>query len=152
MGAWIATNWFDLLQSIAITAGLFFTGATLREQAKARRVGNLITLTQQHRDIWREYLSRPELARVRNPQADLRTGPLTLAEETFVKLVLVHLVSAYQATRLDETEALGRMSEDVGEFFSLPIPAAVWQARKSVHEQSFVDFVDQALEKASLRR
>ena len=142
MGAWFATHWFDFLQSAGIVGALVFNLVGLREQATARRVSNLITLTQQHREIWREYLRRPDLHRVREQTVDLLAFPMTPAEITFVKFIIVHLVTAYKASLLNETEELGRIAEDVREFFSLPIPAAVWETLRNVQSEDFVKFVE----------
>ncbi len=48
---WLAENWFTLLNVIGIVGGLFFTGHSLRSETKTRRVANLLSLTQAHRDI-----------------------------------------------------------------------------------------------------
>lgn len=144
MGAWFAAHWFDFLQSAGIIGALVFNLAGFREQATARRVSNLITLTQQHREIWREYLRRPDLHRVRERAVDLVGFPMTPEEITFVKFIIVHLVTAYKASCLDQTEELGRIADDAREFFSLPIPAAVWETFKGVHAEDFVRFVEDA--------
>ena len=142
MGAWFAAHWFDFLQSAGIIGALVLNLAALREQGTARRVSNLITLTQQHREIWREHLRRPDLHRVRQRTVDLTASPVTPAEETFVKFIIVHLVTAYRASLLGETAEIGKIAEDVRECFSLPIPAAVWEKFKSVQADDFVKFVE----------
>lgn len=60
---WLSLHWFTLLQSIGIVGGLLFTGVSLRIDTKVRRVSTLITITQQHRDIWTQLYRRPEMAR-----------------------------------------------------------------------------------------
>lgn len=142
MEAWFGKHWFDFFQSAGILGALIFNVVGLREQATAHRVSNLITLTQQHREIWREYLRRPDLHRVLQPKVDLIGKPTTPTEETFVKFIIVHLVTAYKASRLDETEELGRIGDDAREFFSLPIPAAVWKTFRGVQSEEFVQFVE----------
>lgn len=144
MGAWIVSHWFDFLQSAGIVSGFFFTAAALRQQTKASRVSTLITLTQNHREIWLEYLRRPDLARVLHESVDLEVTPVNREEETFVKFVIVHLVTAYQARRLKEVAEFGDPRADVGTFFNLPLPEAVWEKIKSVHDQEFVTFVEDA--------
>ena len=49
---WIGYNWLALVQTGALAGGLLFTGMAVLLDARARRVGNLIQLTQQHRDLW----------------------------------------------------------------------------------------------------
>jgi hypothetical protein len=38
-------NWFTFLQSLGIIGGLLFTRFSLRTDARVRRIGNLITIT-----------------------------------------------------------------------------------------------------------
>src|SRR5882762_9675278 len=71
---WISHNWFALVQTGATASGLLLTGVAVLLEARARRVGNLIQLTQQHRDLWERMYSQPELARILDPSADLTRG------------------------------------------------------------------------------
>jgi hypothetical protein len=76
---WIGHNWFAFVQTGSVSAGLFLTGIALLLDARARRVANLIQLTQQHRDLWeRMYLglqlhSGP-LSTIRGATAPSRNG------------------------------------------------------------------------------
>ena len=87
---WLSSNWFVLLQSLGIIGGLIFTGVSLWIDARVRRVSNLISLTNQHRDIWTEVYRRPALARVLDPHADTDLAPVTAEEEIFVTLLILH--------------------------------------------------------------
>ncbi|HXR03203.1 MAG TPA: hypothetical protein VN836_00670, partial [Verrucomicrobiae bacterium] len=55
---------------------------------KTRRIANLLTITANHREIWKEFLNNPKLQRVRNPAADTVKQPVTDAEQVFVNLVI----------------------------------------------------------------
>jgi hypothetical protein len=59
VSSWLAQHWFDLLQTLAIIGGLTFTGYSLRQDERARRIGNLISIKQQYREIWEELYDRP---------------------------------------------------------------------------------------------
>ena len=74
---WAAQNWFTVLQSAGIIGSLLFTAASLRLDAKARHVGNLMAITKNHREIWGELYQRPELARVIDAGADLEQKPMS---------------------------------------------------------------------------
>jgi hypothetical protein len=155
MGAWLAKHGADLLQNGAIVASflLSFAGyrlnvSVLREDQNGRRVSNLITLTQQHREIWRDSL-RPGLARLRDPLADLLAHPISREEEAFVKDVILHFATSFQAIRHGEVASFGNVSADAGAFFSLPIPRAVWARVKFAQDEEFVGFVEEALRAAS---
>ena len=61
---WIGVHWFDLLQTASIVVGLFATAHSIRADTRERRIQNLFTLTEAHRDLWTKLYDKPELARV----------------------------------------------------------------------------------------
>src|SRR5262245_45305825 len=127
---WLEGNWFTLLQSAGIAGSLVFTAISLRIDARVRRVGNLLALTDQHREIWLQLYRRPELARVLDARADLTNKPVTQHEELFVSLLVLHLNSAYHAIQAGMFLSPEGLGEDIRMFFSLPIPKAVWEEMK----------------------
>lgn len=135
-------NWFEILSAAGIIGGLLFTAVSLRSDRKARKAENLITLTTNHREIWREFYRRPELERVLNPGSDLAKQPVTAAEEEFVKFVILHLASVYYAMRDELVMKLDGVRHDAGVFFSLPLPKAVWEKTKAFQNEDFVAFVE----------
>src|SRR5215208_6415648 len=96
---WIGHNWFALVQTGMVAAGLLLIGIALLLNARARRVANLIQLTQQHRDLWERMYSRPELERILDPAADLANVGVTAGEEMFVIFIILHLSSTYYGMR-----------------------------------------------------
>ncbi|MGO8698490.1 MAG: hypothetical protein ACLQVY_12305 [Limisphaerales bacterium] len=139
---WIADNWLNLLNAVGVVGGLFFTATSIRSGAKAQKVANLLTVTSNHREIWKEFSRRPELARILDAPVDLSKQPVTLDEAEFVNLVILHLSSVYYAMKdgiVVKSEGLRR---DVCSFFSLPIPGAVWEERKVFQNADFVKFVE----------
>ena len=143
--AWLDTNWFSLLQSLGIAGGLVFTAVTVHRDARHRHVSNMLTLLEQHRDLWTEVHSRPELARVMATEVDLLTRPLTVPEERFLNLVIVHFHTGWQLARDRVIHSLAVMAADVRGYFSLPLPRAVWEQSKAQRDPEFVQFVDEAL-------
>jgi hypothetical protein len=139
---WVRENWFVALQSLSILGGLFFTAISFRVDTKARRIGNLITLTQQHRDIWTQLYKRPELARVLDRAVILHNAPITREEELFVTLLILHLSSAFHAMQAGLFMTPQGLSEDIIQFFSLPIPKAVWSEVQRLQDADFVEFVE----------
>jgi hypothetical protein len=71
MGQWLAKNWFDLFSSLGIISGLWFTAVSLRSETKTRRIANLLTITANYREVWKEFYNSPELARVIDPTANV---------------------------------------------------------------------------------
>lgn len=142
---WIAENWFDLFQSIGIVGGLLFTAYSLRSEAKTRRVNNLLAITKGHREVWTEFYRRPGLKRVFADRADLSREGMTREEQIFVNFVILHLNSVFYALKSGLAFKIDGLRRDVGLFFSLPIPNAVWMKTKALQNEDFVMFVEACL-------
>lgn len=141
---WVAQNWLALIQTGALAGGLLFTGMAVLLDARARRVGNLIQLTQQHRDLWERLYLQPELARILNPTVDLVNSPVTAEEETFVIFLILHLSNTYYAVQAGFLQKIRGLRKDIEGFFSLPIPRAVWEKVKDLQDESFARFVERS--------
>ena len=145
MEQWLAENWFNLFSTVVIVGSLLFTAVSLHSETKTRRVANLLTITANYREVWKEFLRCPELGRVLEPSVDVSTQPVTPAEEFFVNMIISHTSSVYEALKdelLTKQEGLRR---DVGLFFSLPIPKAVWTKTHLLQNQAFAEFIDSSL-------
>lgn len=139
---WLLNNWFTVLSAVGVVGGLFFTAFSLRSETKTRKISNLIAMTANHREIWKQLFQRPELARVVDSTADVTKRIITPDEEAFVSMVVIHTSSVYEALKdelLIKQEGLRR---DVGLFISLPIPRVIWEKIKLVQNQDFVAFVE----------
>ncbi len=138
---WLAAHWFETIQSAGIITGLVLTTLALRQDSKVRRVGNLITITAHHREIWNSFATRPELARVLDATANLEETPVSTEEEVFTHSLILHLYSVHCAIRdgiYPEPEGL---RNDVAAFFALPIPKAVWAKYRPLQDKAFIRFV-----------
>jgi hypothetical protein len=142
---WLAENWYSALEGAGIIGSLIFAAVSFRTDTKARRIGNLITLTEQQRNIWRELLHRSELSRVLDTQPDLRAKPITQEEELFVGFLILHLNSAYQAIGEGMFQSPEGLKADVMEFFSCPIPKAIWEKVIIFQNKKFIAFVESCL-------
>ena len=148
MAQWLTDNWFNLFSSGGIIGSLWFTAVSLQSDTKTRRVANLLTITANYREVWRDFFHSPELARVIDPAVDVSQQPVTPAEEFFMNLVISHTSSTYEALKdelLTKQEGLRR---DVGLFFSLPIPKAVWTKVKLLQNQDFAAFIDSSVDES----
>jgi hypothetical protein len=87
----------------------------------------------------------PALARVIDPVADVATNPITPAEELFVGLVISHLNSVFYAANDELVVKWEGVNRDVGQFFSLPIPKAVWQRTRPLQNLDFAAFIDASM-------
>jgi hypothetical protein len=140
-----AANWYSLVEAAGIIGSLIFTAVSFRADTKARRIGNLLKLTEQQRDIWRELLHRPELSRVLDPKPDLEVKPITQEEELFVGFLILHLNSAFQAICDGMFASPEGLKADVREFFAYPISKAIWDKIKLFQDKNFVRFIEDCL-------
>jgi hypothetical protein len=145
MGEWLTENWFNLFSSAGIIGGLWFTAVSLHSETKTRRIANLLTITANYREVWKEFFRSPELARVIDPAADVAKKPVTPAEEFFMNLVISHTSSTYEALKNELLTKQEGLRRDVRSFFSLPVPKAVWNKTKLLQNQDFAAFIESSL-------
>ena len=141
IGEWLAENWLNVFGSAGI-AGLWLAVVALRDEVKARRSANLLTITTNHREIWKEYLNNPKLTRVRDAAADTARQPVTEAEQVFVTAVIFHAGSVHYALKGQLVVKLEGFRRDLAQFLSLPVPRAVWEKIKVLQNDDFVAFVE----------
>lgn len=142
---WLTENWFTLLNAVGVIGGLFFTGHSLRSETKTRRIANLLSLTQGHRDIWKQIFTHPQLSRILDPKADISDKPVTREEEIFVNLVIQHLSVVFHALRDELTITPEGLRQDVWAFFTLPIPQSVWVKFRIVQNDTFAAYIEECL-------
>ncbi len=141
--SWVSTHWLEILQSTSIVAGLLFTGYNIRADSRQRKIQSLFALTAAHRDIWSKLYEHPNLANILMPEAEALLA--SNSEELFVQMLILHLAASYRARKFGmyfEEEGL-RM--DVKQFFSLPIPKAVWKKSKEFQDSDFMAFVESCM-------
>lgn len=138
---WVATNWFNIA-SLVLGSGLWITAASLHAESKARKISNLFAAIQNHREIWMDYYRRPELWRVLDPSADVEKQPPSFQEAGFVQQVIQHTSGVYRAIRSGLSIHPDGLHKDVGKFFSMPVPRAVWMRARTVQDADFRMFVE----------
>ena len=142
---WLAHNWFDLLSTVGVVGGLWFTAISLHSETKTRRVANFLTITANYREIWKSFLNQPKLARVLDASADVKSQPITPEEELFVNMVILHVSTTYYAMNDELLMRLEGSRRDIAQFFSLPVPKAVWSRTKLLQNQDFAAFMESSL-------
>ena len=145
VAVWLANNWFTLLQSLGIIAGLLFTALSLRRNTKARKASDLLTLTKHHRELWSDVYQRPELRRILSTDVDLIGSPITVAEQEFLNVAIVHFNTGWLLAREGALLNMDGLKGDVRGFFSLPIPKAVWNQTRQNRDAKFLGFVESCL-------
>ena len=139
---WLADNSFNLISAAGIIGSFFFTAHSLRSETKTRRIANLLTITANHREVWKVFLADKGLARVRDPLADIIKQPVTDAERFFVTLVILHMGSVYHAMSDQLVVKVEGLRRDIAQFLSLPIPREVWDKIKVLQNDDFAAFVE----------
>lgn len=142
---WLAEHGKDTLETTGLILSLGYTAASFRADARERRISNLIATASAHRELWKELINKPELARVLKTDVDLVKHPVTVVEERFVHLIITHLAVSFEAIQNDELTIPGGLEHDVATFFALPIPAQVWKWSRQFQKKNFVSFVETAL-------
>lgn len=145
-GSWIGDNWFSLVQSGGIVAGMGFTAWSLRRDSRERRTATRLGLAQHHRELWAEVHRRPDLGRLLNDDVDLVAHPITAAEDEFLNVVIYHFQTCWELGRSDGLLSLQTLELDARDFFGHPIPNAVWRSSKNRRDPGFVGFIDHSLE------
>ena len=148
---WGTAPWIDILETGGVIGAFLLMVFVVFLDARMRRVGNLIQLTQHHRELWERMYARPELARILDPEADVASSPVTAEEEMFVIFIILHLSNTYYAMRAGFFHKLNGLRKDIELFFGLPIPRAVWERVKELQERPFMRFVEAWLPKSGLQ-
>jgi len=147
LSSWAGENWFNVVQTAGIIGGLLMTSAAAHREAKAREIENLLTITDQHRNLWGQIQNRADLLRILQPDASVLTKPITVPEEIFLNEVIVHFQTGWQLSKSGAMISLRDMELDARHFFSLPLPYAVWEKTKNSRCRQFVRFIERALGK-----
>lgn len=141
---WLQENWFNLTQTFGIVASALLAAAAFSRETRARRLGYLLSLAEQHREVWSEAHRRPELARIFKSEVDLVADPISTVEQEFLNIVIVHFHTGWlfaKDTRfLDDTA----LTADARTFFSLPLPRAVWDNTRDARDPKFVRLMEKA--------
>ena len=149
---WLTAHWFDLIQTVGIVGSLLFAAYTTHKDDRARKIANSIAMNDQHRQIWREIYDHPKLARVLQKDADLEKEPVSIEEERFVTTLILNLGTAFRAMKYGEFVALEGLQKDVQDFFSLPIPKALWKKLQPLQDENLVAFVEKCVPDSHLMR
>ncbi len=96
---WLKENWFSLVQTLGIAAGILFTALTLRQDLHERRVSDYLALASQHRELWSQLQGNPRLSRLLAPDRNLVREPVTRDERLFLELTFTHFHTGWLLAR-----------------------------------------------------
>lgn len=136
---------FTVIQSVGIIGTLLFGAVAIQRDARERKIANLLTMTEHHRDLWGNLSQRHDLERILRTEVDVLAGSPTVAESEFLNLAIVHFQTGWSIAKAGGEITETELAADVRGFFSLPLPRAVWEKTKQFRNQRFVRFVEKAL-------
>ena len=145
--SWVQNNWSSFVGAVGIIGSLLFTAAYFREDSKNRQVTNLLAIEDRHRAFWSEAQQRKDLKRIFSHEAVALEQPLSKEEDLFMRRMVLFFANGWQLEKALKRGELKLLARDAGEFFSLPLPHAVWEKTKQFRNPKFVRFVERALGK-----
>ena len=139
---WFTNNAISLLSTFGIVGSFVLAARSFHSEAKTRRIANLLSITANHREVWKVFVNDKTLARVLAAKVDTSKQPITEAEKAFVTLVITHISSVYYTMNDQLVVNLDGLRRDIVQFLSLPIPREVWETIKVLQNDDFVAFVE----------
>jgi hypothetical protein len=82
--------------------------------------------------------------RIFEAEIDISAQPVSRAEEVFLRRIILHFESGWRLEKIMNRGEMKLLAHDAGEFFSLPLPCAVWTNTKQFRNPRFVRFVARA--------
>jgi hypothetical protein len=146
LSRWMSANWSELVQDLGILSGFLFTAYSIRKESVARKIANLIALSERHHAIWKQVYERPELSRILDDAPQLHTKPVTFEERRFITSIVVHLYAVHWAIKAKMFVRLEGLHKDIKSLLGLPIPREVWSKLKPVQDEDFIRFIEAALD------
>lgn len=138
----IAMHWPQILESLGIIGGLFFTGFNLVRDIRIRKAETIIRITSQHREIWAFLMTQGVLTKLFDPKRDVAVNPPANDEKRSVGFLINHLRATFYAQKAGIYVQPFGLGGDIRRFFRSPVPHAVWLETKSSHDPEFAAFVD----------
>lgn len=146
--SWLRGNLLDVVQTLAIVVSLFISISVLRKSVRASRLDAIFEIAASHRELWLSSMNDPELSRVTEANVDISAKPPSFKEKMFVVLLVSHLNSVYEANQSGLLCIPSTSYSDFAGFFSLPIPALIWNEIKQFQNPDFVKFVEKGINSA----
>lgn len=139
-------TWIDFAQLIGIALGFGLTIRELRVTSKLRKFDVFWRIGESHREVWREVTDNSSLNRVLLEEVNLEETPLTLQEEVFVNLVVLHMENVFHAHKHGYYSIGLHETADIRTFIQLPVPSAAWSTIRKFQAPDFVAFLEEKVD------
>lgn len=130
---------------MGIIGGFYLAAASYKRDTRSRDKSDLLSLLEQHRELWNSLHRQPELNRILLHDVDFLEKPITTAESEFLNLVFVHYHTGWLLAKQGLGNSLKTLSKDAKDFLSLPLPRCAWNYTKETRDPAFVTFVERAI-------
>ena len=131
--------------AVSIWLGVRNSRATYR----AAQIKTLLDITSSHRDVWRQYASRPELANALSWDAE--PDVMSEDEQQWLRELILHIAASFEAGRLGVLPSFDGIDDDVRQLMAKPLPRAVWRQMRPYQNRVFRDFIEARLAEADER-
>lgn len=140
----------DDIKSVGIIGGLIVSSialflnffSTLRN-IKTQKISNYQEIVKSHREIWKLTIDNPNsFERIFESNVDLRSKPITYQESLFVRLLFLHMSSAYSFAKYSHMLQIEKLEMDFSEILTFPIPRLVWNENSKYHNEDFSRFLE----------
>jgi hypothetical protein len=133
---WFFDHAAQLIESVGIMMGLFFTGFALRSDVRSRQAEILMRLYHDE---------RPELKRIFQNKVDLAATPITPAEARFIQYFVNHVALSFRAQKLGLYRSPEQLETDLRDFFGYPVPREAWKKLRRFQDQDFAEYIEKVL-------
>lgn len=138
---------FDLIQTLSILVGFYFTFRSFRDDTRSRRLEHLLDLNQQYIQGKQLIMEHPELSRVFKDKSKGGIASMTPLEINYIKQTIMHIYTVYMAMELKQLKPSVGIERDIRGFLSKPLPRKVWEDVRDLQDGDFVRYVDTVLDR-----
>jgi len=114
---------------------------------RSARASTLLSLTASHREIWRQFASKPELQHALDWDAE--PEEISDDEQAWLRELILHISASFEAERLGALPRLEGLDADIRQLLAKPLPHAVWRQLRPYQNKAFVRYVEKQLKVAA---
>lgn len=125
-------------EKIVAIIGIYYVVKTFQANYKLSRVNFIHQLTISHRDIWLKVAEK----RIDFAKPIEGLDNISSEEYRFAIFIILHIKMSYEAHRAKVSVQREGEFADIGTLLNKPLPNAVWEQIKDLHESDFVFYID----------
>jgi hypothetical protein len=142
---WMSANWFSLLQSVSIVAGLVFAATQLRDANRQRESDSLVRVFDNNRQILSLGFTHPKLFGILSDAKD--SDPVLTRYYLQLWFNQFSQIHSYLKRSLFRGELKESLDRDLSDFIAMQNAQTHWQRFGQFYPASFQKYVDDILKK-----